>query len=97
MRLIEFKDIGEAERFFSEVGYATQFSKIFGIIEMEWKDEAPEKTAERFLMYWNSRIMDTPCRPSLQDYTIGYILVMYLINEVRETGGVEWSIGAIAR
>jgi hypothetical protein len=82
MRLIEFKDVGEAERFFSEVGYATQFSKILEIIKMEWNSET--KMAESFLVYWNSRIMNTPCRPSLQDYTIGYILVMYLINELRE-------------
>jgi hypothetical protein len=84
MRLIEFKDVGEAERFFSEVGYTTQFSKIFEIIKMEWKDEAPTKTSERFLHYWNDRLADTPCRPSFKDYTVGFILVMHLINELRE-------------
>jgi hypothetical protein len=82
MRLIEFKNIEEAERFFSEVGYATQFSKILEIIKMEWNDET--KMAESFLVYWNSRLADTPCRPSFKDYTVGFILVMYLINELRE-------------
>jgi hypothetical protein len=84
MRLKEFKDAGEAERFFNELGYATPYLKIFEIIKMEWKDGSPEKTSERFLHYWNDRLADTPCRPSFKDYTVGFILVMHLINELRE-------------
>jgi hypothetical protein len=84
MRLKEFKDAGEAERFFNELGYFTPYFKILDIIKLEWKDEAPAKTAERFLLYWNSRITDTPCRPSFKDYTVGFILVMHLMNEIRE-------------
>jgi hypothetical protein len=84
MRLIEFANVSEAERFFNELGYFTPYLKILDIIKLEWKDEAPVKTAERFLLYWNSRITDTPCRPSFKDYTVGFILVMHLINELRE-------------
>jgi hypothetical protein len=84
MKLEEFKNIEEAEKFFWDVGYTKQFSTIFEIIKMEWNDESREKTAERFLMYWNSRLAHTPCRPSFKDYTAGFILTMYLINELRE-------------
>jgi len=60
MRLIKFENIAEAEKFFSEVDYAKQFSKILEVIKMEWEDESQTKTAKRFLTYWNSRIIDTP-------------------------------------
>jgi hypothetical protein len=84
MRLEEFKNFEEAEKFFWEVGYSQQFFTILEIIKMEWKDESQTKTAERFLKYWNRRLAQTPCRPSLKDYSAGFVLTMYLINELRE-------------
>ena len=84
MILEKFENPDKAKKFLMAFGYAKVYSKIIKIIKGDWGDKSIKRSEEHFLYYWNTYLTNTPKRPYFNDYSIGYILVMYLINKLKE-------------
>ena len=90
MDLKPFDNIEEPIKFFKQIGYQRCFSTIIGIIKKDWKVKTKEEAIQEFITYWNEKVQNPPIRPTLRNCSIGYILTIYLINEIREPAGAWW-------
>jgi hypothetical protein len=80
MELKEFKDFKEADNFFKQINCQDE---LYSILELINKGVGEYKGKQTFIEYWNKGLMETENRLILKHYAIGYVLVVYLINELR--------------
>ena len=92
MELKKFESCNSAEDFFAAHGYNRAFLTIIDLLQDEYKQfylsrgqkSTYEKALEKFIQFWNEILENNnSTKPTLKDYKVSYVLIRYLIDELK--------------